>query len=514
MQIQSAETLGQKSPSVSEIRQGAWQRMLECEYDVAIVGAGVSGAALFRELRSKGYRVLLVDQKDFAGGTSQASGMLVWGGLLYLQSLDLRTVRKLSNARDALLAARDPEVQLATFRYLPLLKGGRSSLWVRAALEAYWWLGSRRRNRPCKETDFTGKDLLQAGRFGASLKYEEACLPESDARLVLEWILAGQGERGRALNHCRVTAGRFASDWVLDVQDTLAGTQGQVRAKFLVNAAGVWADGLAQELGLQTQHQHVLSKGVYLGLPKPAGLQDYLAFEMGEHGDSQTYTPWGPVALWGPTETPVQSVDGSFAPDTNDVRFLLKQANRNLRIQHGPQDIVSLRCGVRPLAVRRGYSSKAYPLSLSRKHRVDLHRTRNAITLFGGKVTSARSMAQEVERKLAPSFANHSHSDSDRSVTQSAYVRPPGRLFPGLQESWVDPVWSAQQEGCASLGDYLRRRTNIAQWVPRLGLGRSGENRAELMELARVFHGVEGAERVVQEWTELADQQDRIINEA
>ena len=72
-------------------------------FDVAIIGAGVTGACLFHQLRQKGYRVLLADKADFAGGTSQASAMMLWGGLAYLRSFDLATVARLSLSREALV---------------------------------------------------------------------------------------------------------------------------------------------------------------------------------------------------------------------------------------------------------------------------------------------------------------------------------------------------------------------------------------------------------------------------
>ena len=153
------------SPSVSASTHGhaargqAWQTG-EAAFDVAIVGAGVGGAAVFRELSRRGYSVLLVDQGDFAGGPASRLACSSGGGLLYLQSLDIATVRSLSLAREALLEAQSEDVAVASFRYLSLRAGGRPAWHVRAALEAYWWLGGRRRRRPRRERDFATRALL------------------------------------------------------------------------------------------------------------------------------------------------------------------------------------------------------------------------------------------------------------------------------------------------------------------------------------------------------------------
>ena len=359
-------------------------------YDVAILGAGVTGAALFRELVARGYRAMLLDRADFAAGTSQASGMLAWGGLLYLRNMHLRSVVELSRERDALIAAPDEPVAPARFRYLPLQRGGRSRLLARVALEIYGLLGGFRRTRCYGERDFAERVLLREDRFRDSLVYEEAALQVSDARLALEWILAAERAGGTARNHCDVCAARDGHDgWVLDLRDRVRGAEHTVRARFLVNAAGVWADQVAHELGLTTAHRHVLSKGVYLGLPRHPEHRDFLVFEMGQHGDSQTFTPWGPIALWGPTETalpapgpdPEAAIAAGFAPDVSDVRFLLDQANRNLRDPIDGGDVVSLRCGIRPLAVKRTASgSVGYSLDLSRRHALDLDAASRAMT--------------------------------------------------------------------------------------------------------------------------------------
>ena len=88
-------------------------------FDIVIIGAGITGACLFHQLRKKGFRVLLADKSDFAGGTSQASAMMLWGGMAYLRSLDLATVARLSSSREDLVRGmRDYARAAEPFRYL------------------------------------------------------------------------------------------------------------------------------------------------------------------------------------------------------------------------------------------------------------------------------------------------------------------------------------------------------------------------------------------------------------
>lgn len=452
------------------------------EFDVAIVGGGVSGAAVYRELCARGYRVLLVDRGDFASGTSQSSGMLVWGGLLYLRNLDLATVWKLCKARDRWLAEDPGKVETLRFRYMPLRKGGRNRRLVQAALYSYWLLGRRRRRRPATERDFDAKSLLELGRFGTSLVYEEACLPDSDSRCVLSWITGYSGPGHVALNHCELRAARFESDgrgWHLELHDRLGNRRSVARARMLVNAAGVWAERVSEFCGLRLRYRHVLSKGVYLAFRRPEELREGLAFEMQQYGDSQTFTPWGPVALWGPTESLAREIQSGFTPEVSDIRFLLSQANANLRAKRGVEDIVSLRCGIRPLAVERAFTRKVYPLDLSRRHFVARDPLLPAVTIFGGKFTSAQAVARECLRRVREHI-------EPRGVAESPTFKAPALTlrFPGLDAALPDPDWCVEHESCATLDDYLRRRTNIAQWVACLGLGETQQHLPEISAIA------------------------------
>jgi len=474
-------------PEKSELmltREKALEAAGDGTFDAVVVGGGVSGAATFRELGRRGYRVLLVDRGDFAAGTSQASGMLIWGGLLYLRNLDLATVWKLSAARDAMLLEEPEGVARLPFRYLPLESGGRSRLVVRAGLALYWALGRGRRPWPRSERKFPARKLIQAERFLKSLVYEEAGLTSSDSRFALQWILGWRDEARVALNHCGLARGsweRNVSTWRLELEDRLGKRTLEVRTRTLINAGGIWADRINQQCGIESVHRHVLSKGVYLAFERPAELDEALVFEMGEHGDSQTFTPWGPVALWGPTETAVERIEEGLTPTVEDVRFLLGQANRNLVRQRGAEDIVSMRCGIRPLAVRRGYRAAEYPLDLSRKHVVERDAKSAALTLFGGKITSAHVLAREAADAL------ESYLLPRQAPVYTTSRTSPKVHFPGLDEALPDPGWCQRHEACATLDDYLRRRTNLAQWVPRQALGRSGENTDHLVEIARAI---------------------------
>ena len=177
---------------------------------------------------------------------------------------------------------------------------------------------------------------------------------------------------------------------------------------------------------------------MFIAIPRPAEHDDSLIFDMGEHGDGQTFHPWGPVSLWGPTETAVDSPESGFRVAAGDVRFLLAQANKNLNVNIDASDIVSLRCGIRPLAVKRGYSAGRHPLDCSRKHLVHHDRANAAIAIYGGKLTSCRELASEIMARLKAQLRPSGTPNSD------CYT-----ALQGADKLAPEPSWCRDNEGWA-----------------------------------------------------------------
>jgi len=469
-----------------------WQTAGEEIFDVLIIGGGITGASLYGELCRLGWRTLLLDKGDFASGTSQSSGMMVWGGLLYLRAGDVLTVLRLSRSRDRMIEELDGWAAPSAFHYIPSLKGGPSSLLIGAGLGLYWLLGTGRRRFPGYRRDFAETALLSQHVHRGAFCYEEALLTSSDARFVLHWLTPYQPPGRAAVNYCEVERCEYArSDrlWRLELRDRLRGVTTGARARLIVNCAGVWADDLNRQQGIETPYRHALSKGVYLGLERSGEHHSPLIFDMGDHDDVMTYVPWGPVALWGPTETAIEEIGEGLAPRAGDIRFLLETANRHLRRKVGPEDIVSLRCGIRALAVDRDYVATRYPLELSRRSIVHPERDLPWITAYGGKLTGSRELAGKIGRmirhRVPPSLP--------AMVTDAESPAVASYAFPGLDQPVTAPRWCREREFCATLEDYLRRRTTIAQWLPREGLGRTGENREAILAAARELYDGDAA---------------------
>lgn len=472
-----------------EYRKQQLDAIKQTDFDVVIVGGGISGAAIFHHLAKKGYRVLLIDKRDFAGGTSQSSAMMAWGNLPDLRKLSLIKVRQLSALRDRLVKDRSEWVFPRSFRYLPSSDCGRKSFSAAAALYTYWLFSVGQRSKPLYQKDFSERDFLANEKFDYSYQYEEASLEPSDARFVLGWILERQNcSEQIALNYCSLNSGQFDSAdkyWRLEIFDSILEKEIVVKAKCVVNAAGVWTDRLNQQFAIQSPYKHALGKGVFIGINRPANHQMTLMIETKDAEGCLALIPWGPISLWGPTETRIKNPEDGFSVDAEDVSFLIKQLNRHLSVPISSKNIVSLRCGVRPLPIKISDSEAENTFAIPREYKVYADKSMPWISIYGGKITSCVSAAKWVDG-LLQKFGLSPRSTSPNAPTFDG-LSPELEDFPNLIEKVPTARWSAEKEMCWTLEDYLRRRTNISQWIARGGLGLQNENLSHLTNLARIF---------------------------
>lgn len=453
-------------------------------YDVVIAGGGISGAAIFAQLTRDGYRTLLVDAGDFGSGTSQQSAMMIWGGLLYLTRFDLMTVYRLCRDRDALLANYPEAVRAQYYRYLPLKRGWQPRPLVKGLLDFYRLVGGMRRSPNRIETHFDEEALVAQSRYRGSVAYEEAMLTHSDARFVIDLIRSHETSASIPLNYVGLEEGEYdpsRRQWRLALRDQFAGKDFTVTTRVLVNAAGAKVDELNRRFAIASPYKHIFSKGVFLSFARPPGHDTPLVFELGQNRDVILYVPWGPISYWGPTETATHDLTQASEPTGDEVRFLLEQANCALNQPVTARDIIAYRSGVRQLAVAANYQGERYPLEHSRHHRLHIDGKRPWVAVYGGKFTSAFGMAQAISLQVARLLGNA----AARPRQSVAVPAPPHTLeYPGLPGKFPSIDHCVKHEYCLTIGDYLRRRTNIAQWVARNGLGMNNQYQPFVEQLA------------------------------
>lgn len=485
-------------------RAREWAPTAAATFDVAIVGGGINGACLYHHLSEQGYSVVLLEQGDFASGTSQGSSMMVWGGLLYLRNGDVGTVAKLCASRDRMTKEVGESIVPTSFRLVKRADDTRASWFLMLALWIYWVLGFFRRATPKRLKQFPERAFLDQEQVEEALDYAEAYVRPSDARFTLRWLLTHQDERHVPLNHARLDGGAFEADkreWRLDVRDTLTDRPHAVRARLVVNAAGAWTDKLNAQFGRASPFKHALSKGVHIAFARrPEHTQHLMLETVSYPGDVFAMCPWGPVSLYGPTETVSRDTTDGYRIEPDDVELLIREANRQLEEPIGAKDLVTLRVGLRALACDVNADVSA-PQQMSRETLIHADPQVPWVSVYGGKLTGCTIIAHDastfVRKAVAP-------SGKGRPVAMPPDPAPELVPFPGLAEPVPSPRHAFAHERCWTLEDWLRRRTNVAQWVPRWGLGRNDENVSHLVEVATTFtHGDRAAaQAMVDAWRE------------
>lgn len=442
----------------------AWFRGGQPAVDVVVVGGGVVGASVFRSLATAGYSAILVERGDLGSGASQGSANLVWGGLLYLARGRVDEVWRWTHERDRLLADPTSGVRPLPCAYR-IAPTRRNPLLVRAALLGYWALSGGRGPFPRSRDEH--------------LWFREGLLAEHDARRA--WSLTA-GVPGTVLTMCTPTAvSAVPGGWEVALSDGLDGLRTSVRCAMVVNAAGAWAGGVDTLAGIDHGWDIVPSRGVSLVV---AGRRDHaLMVEHPDEPDMLSLVPYpgAEAAIWGSTETLADAAT-ALQPADDEITGLIR-LHRQLIGALSRRDLLGVRCGVRALAVRRGTTAKRSQ-DLTRSFRVLGHAS-GWITILGGKLTGARAVAASVAVRVARRLGRRT------PVAPLAPAAPPTVQMAG--HDLPDPAWCREHEQCWTLESWLRRRTPLAQVVPRGGLGWDDEHLPQLADLAQRLLGADGA---------------------
>ena len=375
-------------------------------YDLAIIGGGINGAATAREAALRGLKVALVDVGDFASGTSSRSSKLIHGGLRYLEQFGFKLVRESRTERRTLVALA-PHLARSLPFVLPIYRGDPYyPLKIRVGLTIYDLLGNLGRND--RHRMLSREDALrlipglQAEGLRAGAVYYDS--ETDDARLTLEMILAAAEHGACVANYAEIraletsTAGTAHEVVSAEVEDRLTGQRHELAARFWVNAAGPWVDQVRALLpGFDGTKTVRLTRGTHVILP--AVDPDHALFAAIPPGDRIfLLLPWHGRALLGTTDTDFDGDPASVQPDPADIDYLLAAVNRVLRQPLTARDVLGSFAGLRALVIEPGRS----PSQNTREHRFhEESGLRNFISICGGKLTTARALAEKLVDRVA-----------------------------------------------------------------------------------------------------------------
>jgi glycerol-3-phosphate dehydrogenase len=370
--------------------------------DLLIVGGGINGAGIARDAAGRGLTVLLVEREDLASHTSSASTKLIHGGLRYLEYGEFRLVREALIERERLLGMA-PHIIWPLDFVLPQTQSPRPAWQVRLGLFLYDHLGGREKlpgTRTVKlESSAFGDGL--SPRKGKAFVYAD-CWVE-DARLVALNAMDA-AERGAAI-HTRtrfVEAKRDGDHWAATIED--ANGRRPVRARALVNAAGPWvADVLGHVPDIRTDRGVRLVKGSHIVVPK---LYEGAHAFMLQNDDRRIVfaIPYQrEFTLVGTTDIAWEDEPAKPKIDEAETDYLLDTANRYFGHQTARQDIVWTYSGIRPLYDDRAANASA----VTRDYVLELDGGEGEapmLSIFGGKITTYRKLAEHAMRDLARFF--------------------------------------------------------------------------------------------------------------
>ncbi len=462
-------------------------RQLREPVDVAIVGGGATGLGAAVDAASRGLRVALFEQHDFAKGTSSRSTKLIHGGVRYLQQGNPTLVRDALRER-GLLHKNAPHLVHSLQFVIPSYRWS-DSLYYGCGLKLYDALaGPYRFQKSChlsREATIRLVPTIRSRGLRAGTSYFDGAF--DDARLAICLARTANHHGALLLNYAAVTGfekdvgGRLTGVIVNDEEN---GEQLVVRARVVINAAGPFSDAVRQLDDPHATSRIAASQGVHLVVDR-SFLPGDAAVLIPRTDDGRVFfmIPWLGVTLLGTTDTPIERVSLEPTMQPQEGKFLLSTANQYLQRLIGPQDVRSVFVGIRPLVSSAKKSSVTSVLS--RDHSIDVAPRSQLVTVLGGKWTTYRRMAEDVVDRailiggLPPVPCRTQHlplygaTASTQVGTWTAYGTDANQLqalirsnaelatpvHPDISLTAAEVVWACRCEMARSVEDVLARRS-------------------------------------------------------
>lgn len=373
-------------------------------HDLLIIGGGINGTGIARDAAGRGLTVLLCERGDLAEFTSSASTKLIHGGLRYLEHYEFRLVREALAERERLLRLA-PHIVWPLRFVLPHDAGLRPAWMLRAGLFLYDHLARLRTlpgSKPVRlRTSPLGVPLRE--RLTKGFVYSD-CWVE-DSRLVVLNAMDARARGAEIRTRTGVESARRAEGgWTATLRDTATGRTEIVRARAVINAAGPWvSETLGTVLGIDSHAAVRLIKGSHIVVRKLyVGDQAYIL----QQPDKRIVfaIPYErDFTLIGTTDVPYRDAPGPVAISPEETRYLCACVHRSFAKAIGPEDVVWSYAGVRPL-----YDDAAADASaVTRDYVLTLDAASGrppALSVFGGKITTYRRLAEHAIAKIAPHF--------------------------------------------------------------------------------------------------------------
>ncbi len=496
-----------------DYRARAWNRLATKQFDVLVVGGGVTGAGVALDAATRGLSTALVEQRDFGSGTSSRSSKLFHGGLRYLEQMNFDLVREALKERELMLSRIAPHlVKPVSFLY-PLTSRGWERPYVTAGLTLYDSMGGARSVPRHKQLTRTGAlklaPALKRDALTGGLLYYDA--QADDARHTLTTVRTAAAYGATVLSSARVVDLLRAGERVVGaiVEDVETGETVEVKASVVINCTGVWTDDIQTMAGGRGRFHVRASKGVHIVVARDR-INSETGLILRTEKSVLFVIPWGTHWIIGTTDTDWELDRSHPAATRADIDYILEHINTVLKVPLTHSDIQGVYAGLRPLLSGENEDTS----QLSREHAVARPQP-GLISIAGGKYTTYRVMAADAVDAAREDIGG----DVSDSVTEfiplsgaEGYVAlvnqidrlarhqdlPVWRIthllerygslvhelfalaeddrslyepLPGAEEYLkVEALYAATHEGALHLDDLLARRTRISIETPSRGI--------------------------------------------
>ena len=498
-----------------EQRDAAIESLATEEFDILVIGGGVTGAGAVLDAASRGLKVALVEARDIASGTSSRSSKLIHGGLRYLEQYDFKLVREALHERELMVSSLSPHLVKPVGFLYPLHEKLKDRTYVGAGLALYDVLRGFQRALPWHK-HISGKKIaeiapsLRSDIVTGAVKYYDAQV--DDARHTMTIVRTSR--RHGATIATRVEVEDLIKDGKkvvgATVIDTETGKKFKVSAKAVVMCAGIWSDEMHERFGLKAGYGVTMSKGVHIVVPGDA-IKSNTGIILKTAVSVLFLIPWGDKWIVGTTDTPYDGDRAHPYATSEDVQYILDQANKVLDPQLKREEIIGVYAGLRPLVANTKGSATT---KLSREHTTD-RSAPGFVSIAGGKYTTYRVMGKDAidlavtdlrrivnsscTEKLPLVGADGYYALTQQSaqiaaqygideksvnhllnrygsmisevlelITEDKKLAKP--LAAGLPYLKAEIVYAASHEGAMSVDDVISRRTRLAFEAPQAGI--------------------------------------------
>ena len=372
----------------------------EAPYDLLVIGGGINGCGIARDAVGRGARVLLVEQDDLANHTSSASTKLIHGGLRYLEYYEFRLVREALIERERLLNIA-PHIIWPLRFVLPHSKLVRPAWMLRAGLFLYDHL--------CPKMTLPRTKMLnlRKDRRGASLQsqyklafaYSDGWV--QDSRLVVLNAIDAASRGADIRTRTRLVSARRNSElWTAVIEDRTSGQTTQIKARAIINAAGPWvSDLLKDRVQISSRNNVRLIKGSHIIVPRIFDGEHAYIFQNPDKRIIFAIPYENKFTLIGTTDVSHTEEPGSVSISPEETKYLCESANRYFTKEISPSDVIWSYSGVRPLYDDQSGNASA----VTRDYVLDVDSAGAPIlSVFGGKITTFRKLAEHALEKLSP----------------------------------------------------------------------------------------------------------------